>query len=174
RLCELTKLGMSGVAYKLRNKIPKALNTRSEAIHRTLVAYNEAGAALTLPQLHLTFYEVIHNTSLAEFDLLRETRQDIQQQAWTQPARREAGVLYYGIKCAKEEIRRLNVEITRLIRFLVDKHVDYYHAIAATLLTDPPVTEELQQCWIHASCTSGAICKRLVATARLVGLSSSI
>ncbi|KAJ6609004.1 hypothetical protein B0H10DRAFT_2166451 [Mycena sp. CBHHK59/15] len=157
RLFELTKLGMSGVAYKLRDKISKALNTRSEAIRRALVAYNEAGAVLMPPRPRLTFYEVIHNTSLAEFDLLRETRQDIRQQAWTQPAWREAGILYYGIKRAKEEIRHLNVEITRLITFLVDEHVDYYHAIAATLLTDSPLAEELQRRWIHVSRTSGAI-----------------
>ncbi|KAJ7101522.1 hypothetical protein B0H15DRAFT_769413 [Mycena belliarum] len=90
RLLELTKLNMSGVAYKLRDKISKALRTRSTAIRRALLIYNEAGSALTPPRERLSFIDIIHNTSLAEFDLLRETRQDIRQQAWTQPARREA------------------------------------------------------------------------------------
>ncbi|KAJ7705037.1 hypothetical protein B0H17DRAFT_1156954 [Mycena rosella] len=173
RLFELTKLGMSGIAYKLRDKISKGLNTRSEAIRRALVAYNEAGALLTRPRPRLTFLDIIHNTTLAEFDLLRETRQDIRNQAWTQPARREAGVLYYGIKRAKEEIRRLNVEITRLITSLVDEHVDYYHTIASTLLTDPELAEELQRRWMHATRISTTICKRLASTARLVGFSGS-
>jgi hypothetical protein len=129
---------------------------------------------LTPPRPHLTFLDIIHNTTLAEFDLLRETRQDIRKQAWTQPARREAGVLYYGIKRAKEEIRRLNVEITRLITSLVDTHVDYYHAIASTLLTDPELAEELQRRWMHATRISTTICKRLASTARLVGFSGSV
>jgi hypothetical protein len=49
--------------------------------------------------------------SLAEFDLLRDTRQDIRQFPWAQPLNREAMNLSFGIKRAKEEILRLNVEI---------------------------------------------------------------
>jgi hypothetical protein len=53
----------------------------------------------------------MNKTSLAEFDLLRDTRDDVCRQPWAQPAQREAMVLHFGIKHAKEEIRHLNVEI---------------------------------------------------------------
>ncbi|KAJ7936673.1 hypothetical protein B0H13DRAFT_1589410 [Mycena leptocephala] len=118
RLLELTKLSMS--AYKLRDKIGKALKTRTEAIHRALVEYNGAAAMLNSPRDPLVWARVIETVSLAEFDLLRDTHTDIRRLPWTQPARREAGLLYFGIKRANEEIQRLNVEITRIITFAVD------------------------------------------------------
>ncbi|KAJ7020928.1 hypothetical protein C8F04DRAFT_973468, partial [Mycena alexandri] len=172
RLLELTKLGMS--AYNLREKISKALKTRSEAIRRALLVYNEAAAALSPPRPRLTFAEVLQTTAIAEFDILRDTRNDIRQQLWTQPARREAMVLYFGIKRAREEIRRLNVEIIRVLTFLVDEHVDYYRAIAAHLIPNPPLAAELQRRWRHASRTSATICKRIKQTSNLVGFSGSI
>ncbi|KAJ7756906.1 hypothetical protein B0H14DRAFT_2245062, partial [Mycena olivaceomarginata] len=174
RLFELTKLGMSGLAYNMRDKISKALRTRSEAIRRALIKYNEAAAMLTPPRERLTFAEVLHTTSLAGFDILRDTRQDIRLQPWTQPARREAMVLHYGIKRAKEEIRRLNVEITRLLTFLVDQHVDHYKAIASNLFVNPPLAAELQKRWRHTSRVSATICRRIALTSRLVGFSGSI
>ncbi|KAJ7206977.1 hypothetical protein C8J57DRAFT_1099457, partial [Mycena rebaudengoi] len=145
RLCELTKLGMSGVGYKMRDQIGKALKTRAEAIRRALQAYNDAAGALNPPREHMTWAEVIHTTSLAEFDLLRDTRQDVRKLAWTQPARREAAVLYFGIKSAKEEILRLNVEIRRLITHMVDEHVDYYRAIAPLIFTLPYLAQNFSE-----------------------------
>ncbi|KAJ7759684.1 hypothetical protein B0H14DRAFT_2634389 [Mycena olivaceomarginata] len=174
RLFELTKLGMSGLAYNMRDKISKALKTRSEAIRRAIIVYNEAAALLTPPREQLTFAEVIQTTSLAEFDILRDTRQDIRLQPWTQPARREAMVLHYGIKRAKEEVQRLNVEITRLLTFLVDEHIDYYRAISANIIVNLPLAIELQRRWCHASRISAAICRRIALTSRLVGFSGSI
>ncbi|KAJ6570304.1 hypothetical protein DFH09DRAFT_878387, partial [Mycena vulgaris] len=171
RLFELTKMGMSGVAYKLREKISKALRTRSDVIRRAIVMYNETAAALVPPREPLSFAEIIKTTSLAEFDLLRDTRQDIRSQPWTQPARREAMVLYYGIKRAKEEIQRLNVEICRLITSMVDEHVDYYRAIASTIIHDPPLATLLSERWQHTTRISTAICKRLTLTSQLVGFS---
>ncbi|KAJ6620183.1 hypothetical protein B0H10DRAFT_2360931 [Mycena sp. CBHHK59/15] len=174
RLFELTKLGMSGVAYKLRDQIFKALQNRSGAIRRALTIYNEAGAALMPPRERLTFADIINTTVLIDFNMLRETREDIRKQPWTQPARREAGVLYFRIKRAKEEIRRLNVEILRLITSMVDEHVDYYRAIQATLPIDPPLAAELQRRSLHASTISASICKRLRLTSRLTGFSGNL
>ncbi|KAJ6623200.1 hypothetical protein B0H10DRAFT_1786918 [Mycena sp. CBHHK59/15] len=152
RLFELTKLGMSG--YKLREKISKALRTQAEAIRRALQTYNEAAVALNPPRERLTWMDIISKTSLAEFDLLRDTRMDIHDQPWTHPARREAMVLYFGIKRAKEEIQRLNIEICRLITSMYDQHVDYHRAISSTLLINPPLASYLDKSWfigIHSS-----------------------
>ncbi|KAJ7843840.1 hypothetical protein B0H13DRAFT_2239265 [Mycena leptocephala] len=164
RLFELTKLGMSGLAYNLRDKISKALKTRSDAIRTTINKYNEAAATLTPPRPRLSFLDVISMTSLAEFDLLRDTRQDIREQAWTQPARRETMVLYFGIKRAKEEVRRLNVEIRRLITFMVDEHVNYYRAISANIILNVPLALELQKRWLQTCRVSTSVCKRLATT----------
>ncbi|KAF8194797.1 hypothetical protein K438DRAFT_1587654, partial [Mycena galopus ATCC 62051] len=173
RLFELTKLGMGGVGYKFREKISKALKTRAEAIRRALKAYNEAAAALPTAREQLSWADVMNKTSLAEFDLLRDTRDDVRQQPWAQPARHEAMVLYFGIKRAKEEIRRLNVEICRLITFMLDQHVDYYHAITSHLIIDPTLATELASRLRHSSRISASICRQLVKTGRLVGFSGS-
>ncbi|KAJ7119405.1 hypothetical protein C8R44DRAFT_624749 [Mycena epipterygia] len=173
RLFEMTKLGMSGLAYKLRDQISKALKTRSEAIRRAILVLNEAGAGLTPPREALSFAEVVSIVSLAEFDLLWETRRDIREQAWTQPTRRQAGTLYFGIKRAKEEVQRLNVEISRLLTFLIDEHVDYYKAISATLLVNPPLATELQRHWLHATRIGTSIVKCLASVGRLTGFSGS-
>ncbi|KAF8142395.1 hypothetical protein K438DRAFT_2113734 [Mycena galopus ATCC 62051] len=174
RLLELTKLGMSGVGYKLRDKISTALRTRAKAIQRALSVCNAAAAALNPPREQLTWAEVIDMTSLAEFDLLRQTRRDIRREPWTRPANREAMVLYFGLKRAKEEIRHLNVEIRRLITFLFDEHVDFYHAIAAHLILDPSLATELSMRYLHASRISASICRQLVKTSKLVGFSGNL
>ncbi|KAF7334099.1 hypothetical protein MVEN_02315700 [Mycena venus] len=174
RLFELTKLNMSGVAYKLRDKISKALKTRAEAIRRALKEYNSAALALSPPRDRLSFAEVLNTTTLAEFDLLRDTRQDIRVLPWTQPARREAMVLYFGIKRAKEEIRRLNVEIRRTITYMVDEHVDYYQAISSHLIRDSPLAAELSHRWSLATNFSTAIARRFAQCSRLTGFSGSL
>jgi hypothetical protein len=158
----------------MRDQISKALSRRSEAIRRALAAYNDAAATLTPPRERLTFADIITTTSIIDFDMLRETREDIRKQPWTEPARREAGVLYFGIKRAKEEIRRLNVEISRLITSMLDEHVDFYRAIASVLIVDPPLASELQKRWVHATRISTSICKRLRTTSRLVGFSGDL
>ncbi|KAJ7785306.1 hypothetical protein DFH07DRAFT_948386 [Mycena maculata] len=149
RLFETTKLGMSGIAYKMREKLSKALKTRAEAIHKALNRYNDAAAALTPPHPRLTWHLIINSASLAEFDWLHKTRQDIRALPWAQPAICEAMVLYSGIKCANEEKVRLNVEICRLITFMLDNHTDYYCVIARTIIPNPALARELQRL-LHA------------------------
>ncbi|KAJ7041288.1 hypothetical protein C8F04DRAFT_1208483 [Mycena alexandri] len=174
RLMELTKLSLSGVAYKLRDKISKALKTRSEAIHRAVNTYNTAAAALDPPREQLSYLAVIKTVSLAEFDILRDTRTDICLLPWTFPARCEAATLYFGIKRAKEEIRRLNVEIKRLITFMIDDHVDHYRAIQRVYLQDPDLARELSDRWVHQTRINDSVVERLVKASRLPGFSGNL
>jgi hypothetical protein len=117
---------------------------------------------------------VINNVSLAEFDWLRETRHDIRALSWAQPARREAGVLHFGIVRAKEEKIRCNVEICRLITSMYDDHIDYYRAIAAHLITAPTLARELSRLWIFRNRINTSIAKRLAKTAGLAGFTGSL
>ncbi|KAJ7199256.1 hypothetical protein GGX14DRAFT_536557 [Mycena pura] len=174
RLFELTKFGMSGVGYKLRDNIAKALKTRADAIRRALREYNEAAASLSPPRERFTWAEVINKTSLAEFDFLRDTRDDVRLQPWAQPARREAQVLYFGIKRAKEDIRRANMEIRHLITYMVDEHNDYYRAIASNIIVNPALAIVLASRWHHATRISASICIRLAKTSRLTGFSGAL
>ncbi|KAJ6456851.1 hypothetical protein C8R45DRAFT_1110650 [Mycena sanguinolenta] len=174
RLLELTKLSMSGVAYKLREKIGKALKSRADAIHRALTEYNAAASVLAPPRNQLAWAAVIQTATLAEFDLLRDTCTDIRKLPWAQPARREAGLLYFGIKRALEEIRRLNIEISCIITFAIDEHVDFYRAIVATYITQPHLARELSERWTFKSQIYEAIFEHLVKASRLPGFSGTL
>ncbi|KAJ6624351.1 hypothetical protein B0H10DRAFT_1784947, partial [Mycena sp. CBHHK59/15] len=94
-LFELTKMNMSGINYKLRDQISKALQTHAAAIHRALQVYNEATGTLNPPRECLTWADILKKTTIAEFDLLRDMQQDIRTLAWTQPpgVRRQCSIL---------------------------------------------------------------------------------
>ncbi|KIK17789.1 hypothetical protein PISMIDRAFT_52478, partial [Pisolithus microcarpus 441] len=79
RLFELTKMNRAGTGYKLRKHIAKALQTRSAAIKVVLDRYNKC-ALVTL-----RWEEVVEYAFLADFDLLRDTREDISQRPWAHP-----------------------------------------------------------------------------------------
>lgn len=162
--------------YKLREKIGKALKTRAVAIQRAIAEYNSAAALLKPPRQQLTWAQVVETVSLAEFDFLRDTRTDIRTLPWADPARREAMVLYFGIKRSNEEIVRLNVEIRRLLTFMIDDHVDYYKAIATciTRTADLGLARELSEQWEHRSNINQGIVERLVKASRLVGFTGSL
>jgi hypothetical protein len=186
---ELTKLGMSSVgmclnffhciylydvAYKLRDKIGKALKTRAEAIRRALETYNNAATQLDPPREQLTWAKLMDTTTLADFDLLRESRQDIRQQLWTQPARREAMNLYFGIKRAKEEIVRLDVEIRRLITFMIDDHRTFYRAISFNIAINPMLANVLSHQWQFHNSIHTQIAARLHQTSKLKGFTGTL
>ncbi|KAJ7824252.1 hypothetical protein B0H14DRAFT_3469498 [Mycena olivaceomarginata] len=81
RLFELSKMNMSGTGYKLRKHIAKALQVRSKATQ-------------------LAWETVVEYAFLAEFDLLREGREDIRAEPWALPAGRAAMDQHFKIRRA--------------------------------------------------------------------------
>ena len=108
--------------YKLRKHIAKALQSRSQAIRTALDSYNTAAHALTPPRQQLEWKQVIEYAFLADFDLLRDARQDISHRPWATPAGRLAMDLYYKISRAQEEVDRLDIEVRRVATYLRDEH----------------------------------------------------
>lgn len=108
--------------YKLRKHIAKALQSRSQAIRTALDSYNTAARALTPPRQQLEWKQVIEYAFLADFDLLRDARQDISHHPWATPAGRLAMDLYYKISRAREEVDRLDIEVRRVATYLRDEH----------------------------------------------------
>jgi len=106
----------------MRKHIGKALQARSSAIRTALDRYNTAARALSPPRRTLHWKEVVEYAFLADFDLLRDARQDISQRPWATPAARLAMDLHFKIHRAKEEIQRLNVEIPRVATYIRDEN----------------------------------------------------
>jgi hypothetical protein len=95
----------------MRKHITKALQARSKAVRAAIDRYNDAAVALTPPMPRITWEQVVEYAFLADFDILRDTRAEVQAKTWTRPAYRLAMDRYFKILRAREEIKRLNVEI---------------------------------------------------------------
>ncbi|KAL0058932.1 hypothetical protein AAF712_014375 [Marasmius tenuissimus] len=172
RLLELTKLNLSGVGYKQREKISQALRARAKAIQRALDTYNKAALAMVPPRQTLDWSDILEMATLADFDLLKDTDLDLTRVPWAQPGHRECVRLFFGLKRAREEIVRLNVEIPRLLTYMIDEHADYYHAIArARNKNQLDLASELEhRSSVHTE-INGHIAIRLVQASELEGFS---
>ena len=113
-------------------KIGKALKTHAEAIRTAIERYNEAATQLNPPREKLTWANVTAIADLAEFDLLKDMCENLQRKPWAKPAVREAIRHHLKVKHANEEIKRLNVEIVRLITYMWDQYQDYQQAVKGT------------------------------------------
>jgi len=122
----------------------------------------------------LTWEAVMNAVNVADFDLLRDTRQNIQMLAWAQPANREGMVMYFSIKHAKEEICHLNVEIRRLLTFLYDNYINHYRAVTTHIITNPPLTSEISSQWSYRERIHEAIVKCLIQTSHLPGFTGNL
>ncbi|KAJ7836778.1 hypothetical protein B0H14DRAFT_3460500 [Mycena olivaceomarginata] len=114
RIFELTKMNQSQTGYKMRKHIAKALQAGSKAVKNTIDRYNAAASVLDPPMPPLTWDQVVKYAFLADFDILRDTRAEVQSRPWTRPAYQLAMDRYFKILHAKEEIKCLNVEIPRV------------------------------------------------------------
>ncbi|KAI5989918.1 hypothetical protein EDD15DRAFT_2170976 [Pisolithus albus] len=145
RIFELSKMNQAGTGYKLRKHIAKALKARSAAIRTALDRFNTAARACSPPRRQLTFEEVVEYTFLADFDLLRNsTREDISQRPWASPAARAAMDQYFKVCRAEEEIKRLNVEIRRIITYLRDEDRYMEACIAQLQVSHPALAYQVQ------------------------------
>ncbi|KAI6015478.1 hypothetical protein BKA83DRAFT_4465568 [Pisolithus microcarpus] len=90
---ELSKMNQSGTGYKLRKHIGKALQTHLVAIRAAVTQYNTAAKALG----HISTW------------------------LWALPAARLAINTHFKLCRAEEEVIRLNVEIRRVITYLIDE-----------------------------------------------------
>ncbi|KAJ7160606.1 hypothetical protein C8R43DRAFT_881321, partial [Mycena crocata] len=114
RIFELTKMNQSQTA--------KALQARSKAVRAAIDRYNAAAMLLDPPMAALSWDQVVEYAFLADFDILRDTRPDVQARPWTRPSYRLAMDRFFKILRAREEIKRLNVEIPRVITWIRDEN----------------------------------------------------
>ncbi|KAH7908465.1 hypothetical protein BJ138DRAFT_993211, partial [Hygrophoropsis aurantiaca] len=143
RIFELTKMNRSGTGYKMRKHIAKALQTRSAAIRTALDRYNSAAQAMTPPRRQLNWEEVVEYAFLADFDLLRDARQNIADRPWATPSARRALDLYYKMCRAREEIARLNIETRRLATYIRDEDIYLRGCEAQLTLSYPELAHQI-------------------------------
>ncbi|KAJ7586950.1 hypothetical protein C8J56DRAFT_786679 [Mycena floridula] len=145
RMLELDKVNKSQTGYKMRKHIGHAIKTRSQAIRTALDSYNAAGAKLSPPRPALDWETVIECAFLSEFEMLRDSRQDIRDRPWAKPAGRSLQAQHFKILRAREEIIRCNHEISRLWTHMADEKVFLEGREQAVLITSPALAYQIRQ-----------------------------
>ncbi|KAJ7355230.1 hypothetical protein DFH08DRAFT_912373 [Mycena albidolilacea] len=102
RIFELTKMNQSQTGYKMCKHIAKALQARSKAVKNAIERYNDVAAALDLPMRSVSWEQVVEYAFVVDFDILRETCAETLK--------------------AREEIKRLNIEICWVITWIRDEN----------------------------------------------------
>lgn len=123
--------------YTLRRHIAKALQVRSKALRAALARYNSAAAALQPPQISMSWADVIDYAFLAHFDILRDPEGSAALRAWSDPLARALIDGHFKIQRAKEEIKRLNIEIRRFVTYMRDEKVFLLKKEAELTVEDP-------------------------------------
>ncbi|KAJ7473405.1 hypothetical protein FB451DRAFT_1035558 [Mycena latifolia] len=144
RIFELTKMNESQTGYKMRKHIAKALQARSKAVKHAIERYNTAAMLLVPPMAQLTWEQVVDYAFLADFDILRDTRAEIQSRPWMRPAYRVMMDRYFRTLRAKEEIRRLNIEIKRVVTWIHDEDLVLRQKAVALMAVEGKMEEEIQ------------------------------
>jgi len=87
---------------------------------------------------------VVEYAFLADFDLLRDTRQDIRLRPWAKPAARLAMDAFFKMERAREEIKRLNVEIPHVITHMRDEGRFLWRKESKLRSTNPALAHQIQ------------------------------
>jgi hypothetical protein len=103
-------------------QIAKAHQARSKAVKHAIDNYNAAASLLDPPMPHLTWEQVVEYAFLADVKILWDMRTEVQSHPWTHPAYWLAMDRYFKILRAREEIKRLNVEIPRVVTWICDEY----------------------------------------------------
>jgi hypothetical protein len=127
----------------MRKHIANALKARSRAIRTALDRYNAAAAALEPPRQLLDWEQVVEYAFLSDFDLLRDTRQDICNKPWATPAARLAMDQCFKLRRAKEEIKRLDIEIRRFATYMHDEDAYLRLKESSTMLSNPALANQI-------------------------------
>jgi hypothetical protein len=114
----------------MRTHIAKALQSRCKAIRNAVKTYNAAAVELDPPRPQMSWEAVSHINFLEEFHLLHNTRNDIREKPWSQPAVRELMKLYQRVKRAHEELERCHIAIRRLYTSIHDEDDDFKNLLS--------------------------------------------
>ena len=158
----------------MRKHIAKALQARSKAIRTALDHYNAAAQAQIPPRSQLTWTDVVEYAFLADFDLLRDSRQDIRNRPWTRPACRLAMDKFFTIEQAHAEIKRLNLEIPRFITFMHNEDIFLRDQEDSLHVSDPALAHQIKLHRLDRSHFTSMHMHRFHKLAQIEGFTGSI
>ncbi|OCH91902.1 hypothetical protein OBBRIDRAFT_727825, partial [Obba rivulosa] len=178
RLLEMSKANMTGLGYKMRTSIWKALKTRGKAIRSALKKYNKLALQMDPPAPILEWKNILNYTFVSEFDLLRHSHSsstsEVSKKPWAVPFNREVAAKYWKIRGAFDELKRLHVEIPRLRTHIQLQHAEFNHAVKTCHDTDALLAAELQTQFQRIKRVNAVHLRRLHSLTHLRGFTGSV
>ena len=157
----------------MRKHIANALKLRSKSIHTAITAYNEAAAALSPPRRRVSWEDVVEYSYLSEFDILRDTREDVRERKWATQKNRMLMQEFFRLIRAENELPRLHIEIQRLFTYMRDEELLLLGMAKALEPTDPALALQLTLHWQERGRFNELHRRRLLSIKRLDGFDFS-
>ncbi|KAJ3848414.1 hypothetical protein EV368DRAFT_49345 [Lentinula lateritia] len=111
RIFELSRLNISGTGYKMRKHLASALKKQSKSIQSAIIEYNTIAAKMKPKRQPVDWEEVVEYAFLSEFDILRDTCEDIRERPWAVPANRVIITQFFKVIGAEDELSHVHQEI---------------------------------------------------------------
>ena len=127
------------------------MTRRSESVKNAINRYNEQALLLDPPAQTVTWQDIANYTHVGEFEMLRIARWDIRREKWVQKPYRDAGIKYFKLCRAREELQRLNVEVRRLLTWIHDENEHTQQVINHVVSDEPHLADELRRRWAMQS-----------------------
>lgn len=189
RLFELNRLNLAGTGmyptpvhvmiligytgYKMRTHIAKSLQTRCKAIQNAVSAYNSAALALYPPRPTLDWSTASHYTFLEDFELLRDSRNDIRERPWATPVVRAAMKQSQRIDRAREEMANCNIAVRRLLTHVLDENADLKKITRVLADQGSSITGAVEEYRIRRTCANMQVLSRIQQIHHLDGYTGS-
>ncbi|KAF8575936.1 hypothetical protein K439DRAFT_1298191, partial [Ramaria rubella] len=106
---------------------------------------NSVAATLKPPRAQLDVQTVLDYVYLAQFDLLCESWHLLPELPWAQPAEREATTAYFKLARSREEVERVNIEVTQLCTYMDDEEEYLLRHVERLQVSDPEIGHEILQ-----------------------------
>ena len=134
---------------------------RSESVKNAINRYNQQAVLLDPPTRTVNWQDIANYTHVGEFEMLRIARWDIRWEKWVQKAYCDAGIKYFKLCWAREELQRLNVEVRRLLTWIHDENEHMQQVINHLVSDEPHLADELHKRWVMRSAVNRVHLERL-------------
>ena len=155
--------------YKLRTHLGKSLQKRSHTIRRAVTEYNHAAAALHPPRPTLSWDTIMKYGFIDEFNILKDTRNDLSGKDWRKPAVRELLTAWHRVSRAKEELIRCEVELRRIHTAIRDENVLFNNVLGRMETDQDPWRHAVAEFVQRRKNLNGALLPRIAKVYRLSG-----
>ncbi|KAJ3924949.1 MAG: hypothetical protein NXY57DRAFT_907620, partial [Lentinula lateritia] len=98
--------------------LASALKKRSKSIQSAITEYNTVAAKMKPKRQPVDWEEVVEYAFLSEFDILRNTHEDIRERPWAVPANHVIITQFFKVIGAEDGLSHVHQEIRRLITYM--------------------------------------------------------